>query len=98
SSPSYQTATGQHKPAPKPQPPAEPAGQAISPLRGILKAAKRNKPAKAEGEPKPKRKRTRSRRKKTTQNQEHTKSEQKAMTNDAPKNITAADEQVIRLR
>lgn len=103
SSPSYQTAVGQHKPASPSQAvvgQVEPAGKAISPLKGIIKAAKQKKPAGTPetGDKPAKRKRTRSRRKKNAANQDHTKSELKAQPAVKQDQELKDDEQVIRLR
>lgn len=71
SSPAYQVATGQQVPTPA----TNTTEQAITPLKGVIRAVKSKKTDETGESAKPKRKRTRSRRKKNQSAQEHTKTE-----------------------
>lgn len=103
-SPAYQVASGQQKPAAQPahpssaSTPTEPAGQTISPLKGIIQAVKAKKPAGAGEGQAPKKKRTRSRRKKHADTNVHTKTEQIIRPTQTASKPAEADEHVIRLR
>lgn len=109
SSPSFKVASGQERPSgaqaeTKPQSASQPtvnvqaAGQVISPLKGILQAAKSKHKQEAPGQPMPKKKRTRSRRKKSQNTAESTKTEQKVMPKINNIKPAEAEEHVIHLR
>lgn len=101
SSPAYQVATGQQRPTEASRPSmsqSEPAGQVISPLKGILRAAKHKQPSEPTSEPTPKKKRTRSRRKKNANASDHTNTEQAQPVIVKPQHMSETDEQVIHLR